>query len=63
MLNAADMMELADMMSRYCHLSEGFLFPTRRVYFLVKAGSSWFYNCGSSVMLRLGSSPCKNRGQ
>ena len=32
MLNAADMMELADMMFRYCHLSEGFLHPPRLLF-------------------------------
>ena len=33
----------------------------RRAHSLVKTGSSCFYRCGSSVMLRLGSSPCKNQ--
>ena len=47
---------------RCCHLSEGFYRPIiRRALSLVKAGSSCFYRCGSSVMLRLGSSPCKNQ--
>ena len=39
-----------------------FCFVTGRIQPMVKAGLSCFYKRGSSVSLRLGSSPCKNRG-
>ena len=52
----ADTMDLGDVTS-----VQVFHSIVRRAHSLVKAGSSCFYRCGSSVMLRLGSSLCKNQ--
>ena len=58
MMELVDMRDLGDVTS-----VKDFRPIIRRAHSLVKAGPSCFYRCGSSVMLRLGSSPCKNRGQ
>ena len=56
MMKLVDMRDLGDVTS-----VKVFHSIVRRAHSLVKAGSSCFYRCGSSVMLRLGSSLCKNQ--
>ena len=56
MMKLVDMRDLGDVTS-----VKVFRPIIRRTHSLVKAGPSCFYRCGSSVTLRLGSSPCKNQ--
>ena len=48
---------------RCCHLGERFFRGSSPRTFFGKSRHACFYKRGSSVTLRLGSSPCKNRGQ